>query len=364
MPEKPRIEDLELSDAELVELIRSHGVDRRSILKALGLGSVLSLGAGTAAAGEHSDPSTPAIDPHYGYAAPTDEGLPEALRPDHVVELHIHEHAIFSPTPTDLPFHFEPVALKVDVGDTVRFNFETPEHTITAYHQGQGREQRVPNDKPPFSSPVINAGGFWLYEFDSPGTYDLFCAPHEPFGMVMRIVVGDPSDENYDGSFEPTGRPPFSRAELTLAGVPEWPYPMPNAVFQTDSLAVENISSSGVSVGAVESDLGDLPIVTKLMPREVPTNTSDAKFDVDWEVWDPNGYLKNLQLVMIDLADGTPEGPPQSELVSGGSASGTTSFTATDDEDEEHDYVVEATVSNILGNSSSSAVPVSEDPSI
>ncbi|WP_436933639.1 cupredoxin domain-containing protein [Halovenus marina] len=229
-------------------------------MKALGAGTALSLGAGTAVAG-HDQPHTPHIDSHYGYSAPTDERLPGKLRPDHEVGLHIHENALTDEDPTTIPFHFAPMGLKVDEGDIVRFDFDTPEHTITAYHEGQGRQQRVPDDNPPFSSPVISTGGFWLYEFDSAGTYDLFCAPHEFFGMVMRIVVGDPGDPAYDGTFGPAGpppqpRPPVSRPELTALGITSFPFPTAAEVLGTNVLSVSNIVSSGsVSVSAVEADL-------------------------------------------------------------------------------------------------------------
>lgn len=360
------VAELELTDSELVTLVKNHGMGRRAVLSLLGLGVLGSAGSGTATA-RHEPQHTPFIDPYYGYSAPTEETLPRRLQADHVVGLHVHEHAIFSPDPTDIPFHFEPMGLQISEGDIVRFDFETPEHTITAYHQDQGRANRVPDDTPPFSSPVISGGGFWLYQFDSPGTYDVFCAPHEPFGMVMRLVVGDPDSADYDGSFEQTGRPPFSRAELNLIGVPEFPFPTPNELFQTDAMSVENIENagaSGVPVSDVEDDLDDLPIVTKLLPSETGGSSTDAEFDVMWEVSDPAGNLQNLELLLIDTSSSPPgsEGPPTTESVSGSTDSGTTSLVATGDEDSGHSYVVRATVEDSNANSSSVAIPVTEDP--
>lgn len=367
MPDTPDIPDLEATDRELLEGLMQHGLDRRRLLQLFGAGASLTAFSGTAGAG-HEPGHEPRIDDHYGYAAPSDERLPGKLRPDHTVELHIHEHAIFSPDPTDVPFHFTPMGLHIDPGDIVRFDFETPEHTVTAYHPGQGRMNRVPNDVPPFSSPVINAGGFWLYQFDSPGTYDLFCAPHEFFGMVMRLVVGDPDGDAYDGSFEPTGRPPVSRAELSLLGITAFPNPTPNAVFQTDAMSVDAIvtaGDTGVSVDAVEDDLDDLPIVTTLIPSEVGGNSTDAEFDVTWGVSDPAGNLDQLELVLLDTSSSPPgpEGSPATESVAGSTDSGTTTLTASDDEDSGHSYVVRATVNDTAGNESSAAVPVTEtDP--
>lgn len=368
MTDETDADELELTDSELMTVLKNHGMNRRSVMAMLGLGVVGSAVGGTAAA-KHNSKHTPHIDPYYGYPAPSDEKLPRKLQPDHVVELHIHDHAIFSPDPTDIPFHFGPMGLQIDEGDIIRFNFETPEHSVTAYHQQQGRANRVPNDAPPFSSPVINGGGFWLYRFDDPGTYDIFCGPHEQYGMVIRVVVGDPNSDDYDDTFAQTGRPPISRAELTFIGVEEFPFPTPNEIFQTDAMSVQNIASagsSGVSVSAVEADLDDLPIVTKLIPRETSGSGTDAEFDVDWEVTDPAGNLDELQLLLLDTSTSPPsaEGPPQTESVSGSTDSGTTSFTASGDEDSEHTYVVQATVTDGNSNSTSVAVPVTEVPSI
>lgn len=38
---------------------------------------------------------------------------------------------------------------------------------------------------------MIPIGGNWEYTFTVPGVYDVFCGPHEQYGMVMRIVVGE-----------------------------------------------------------------------------------------------------------------------------------------------------------------------------
>lgn len=250
MAEKVDPTELDLTDSELVEVIRNHGIDRRTVMKVLGAGTLASLGSETVAA-DHDQPHPPHIDSYYGYSAPADERLPGKLRPDHTVDLRLD----FS---VRMPFYFSPVGLHVSQGDIVRFNFPTPEHTVTAYHLEQGRQQRVPDDQPPFSSPVINSGGFWLYEFNRPGTYDVFCAPHELLGMVMRIVVGDPDDDDYDGEFSEEGRPPVSKEELNQIGVtiPDPPFPAPHDVFETNALSVSNIVSEGaVSRADVVSDL-------------------------------------------------------------------------------------------------------------
>ena len=254
MPGDTSVDELDLTDSELLELIENHGIDRRSLMKVLGAGSLLSLGVGSAAA-THDQPHPPHIDSHFGYTAPADERLPGKLRPDHTVKLHAG--------PSPIPFHFDPMGIHVDVGDIVRFDFESADHTVTAYHPGHGRQQRVPDDEVPFSSPMVNAGGFWLYQFDHPGTYDMYCGPHQFFGMVMRIVVGDPDADDYDGEFGDQGRPPESRAALTellrIASGDDtvsWQLPASADIFATAAMSVDNIVENGpVDRGVVVADL-------------------------------------------------------------------------------------------------------------
>lgn len=104
-------------------------------------------------------------------------------------------------------FYFQPVGLFIEVGDTVRFNAVTPHHTVTAYHPQQGKPQRVPEGVEPFSSPVIPVGESWEYTFTVPGIYDVWCAPHENYGMAMRVVVGEASGPAAEASddFSPGG---------------------------------------------------------------------------------------------------------------------------------------------------------------
>lgn len=104
-------------------------------------------------------------------------------------------------------FYFEPAGLHVRPGDVVLFSAETPDHAVAAYHERHGRQNRVPDGAPPVSSPLIPVGGSWLYRFDREGVYDLYCPPHQLFGMVMRVVVNG-GGEVPAPSIERTGRPP------------------------------------------------------------------------------------------------------------------------------------------------------------
>ncbi|QCS42511.1 plastocyanin/azurin family copper-binding protein [Natrinema versiforme] len=205
-------------------------MDRRQVLKAAGVTSTIPLATGLGAAsgdnGNHSEREQQAcsqadcIHPVLGYSGlEGDEQLPGSLRPDHAVELETRPTE-GRPVPE---FFFEPTGLFVEPGDVVQFQLATPDHTVTAYHPQHGRQRRVPEGVPPFSSPVLGMDTFWLYRFDEPGVYDVLCSPHEIFGMVMRIVVGEPTAdfgpegavETEDGEVEL--RPPELTAELVYA---------------------------------------------------------------------------------------------------------------------------------------------------
>jgi plastocyanin len=107
---------------------------------------------------------------------------------EHQVEMHI-EGVPDRPVPL---FYFEPVGLHIQAGDTVSFVASSPHHTATAYHGQHVKSHRVPDGVEPFSSPVVPVGEVWNYTFTVPGTYDIWCGPHEHYGMAMRIVVGEP----------------------------------------------------------------------------------------------------------------------------------------------------------------------------
>ncbi|GAA0218003.1 hypothetical protein [Halobaculum roseum] len=140
---------------------------RRTVLTATGLGAALPIFGVVATAernpaephGQHGgtdETDPPTIHTHFGYSGTSDDEIPNRLEPDETVELHVDEDKIDD---TNLPaltvefgaFHFAPVGLHVEPGAIVEFGFNTPEHTVTAYHPGQERQQRVPDGVPAFS---------------------------------------------------------------------------------------------------------------------------------------------------------------------------------------------------------------------
>jgi plastocyanin len=218
------IEELELSDAELMEILKNHGIDRRSLLKVMGAGAGIAALSGTTAGQEGRGNR---IDKIYGatYAANV-HTVPSGLV-DHVSELHIHPgdatHEGFPAPDGDDPddqddapeTFFDPVGIHAKPGDVIEFTTHGDGlHTVTAFDPKFNEPpfltlpDRVPTDYG-FTSPPIAEDDSWLYKFTEKGVYDLFCLPHVSLGMVMRVLVFDPEDDDLsDSTFdEPTPDP-------------------------------------------------------------------------------------------------------------------------------------------------------------
>ncbi|WP_137285693.1 cupredoxin domain-containing protein [Halorussus salinisoli] len=236
-------------------------LERRPLLKALGIGAAVSLGSGLAAGERDNDE----IHPNYGYPVQNPSDIPESLQPNHEVQLAGAESAPEPGMPVSL-FFFDPIGLHVNSGDIVQFTFNTPDHTVTAYHEAIGFQQRVPAEAPPFSSPIVTQGGAWLYRFDHEGVYDLYCGPHHILGMVMRVVVGDVAEDEYPDYLEtPEEIPPFGEEFENLlvqfsdeTENVEWVFPTPREIFTTSALDPARIQDEGpVPYSAVRDELAD-----------------------------------------------------------------------------------------------------------
>lgn len=153
------------------------------------------------------------VDPTWGYPLAADET--ESVDIDTVVELVTEEgdgpQENFPLNPESgeafpFEFYFDPVGLHVPPDGVVHFLSVAGEHTVTAFHEKYSNPEiqvptRIPADVVGFTSPPVVDGESWLYQFETPGVYDLLCLPHLGFGMVMRVVVADP--ETADLSSEP-----------------------------------------------------------------------------------------------------------------------------------------------------------------
>lgn len=172
------------------------------------------------------------IHPRFGYIGTGDSSPP--VEPDHTVELLIKEREQI-PIPE---FYFEPTGLAIEPGDTVRFSLPTPHHNVNAYHPAFGYTQRVPERVPPFSSPILGVGDYWLYTFDTEGVYNIMCAPHELFGMVGTVVVGSATGPGANPVGEAPApmeqaRPPEFTAGLVLSD----PAMSPDAIAEAGSVS-------------------------------------------------------------------------------------------------------------------------------
>lgn len=196
--------------------------------------------ATTEATGTGADGSTPGgIDARFGYTA-TDAGQRPPVEPDHTIDLELR----FTDQRSEIPeFFFEPTGLHVEPGDTVKFNMATPHHNVNPYHPAIGYNRRVPEEVPPFSSPILTTGDYWLYTFDREGVYDYMCAPHEVFGMVGRIVVGSATGPGATPVGEAPGtertRPPEFTAGLVLGDEAL----APDAVVEQGSVPWDDVAS-------------------------------------------------------------------------------------------------------------------------
>lgn len=245
MPTKPDIENLDLSDAELIQVLKNHGIDRRSLMKVFGAGAGIAALGGTAT-GQPGKGTR--IDKVYGASYAADIDTVPSGQVDHVVTLHVHsgdaDHEGF-PAP-DGPdkddqddvaeFFFDPVGVHAKPGDVIEFNVHSHLHTVSAIHPKFNEPpfltlpDRVPTDHA-FTSALVAKDDSWLYKFTKKGVYDLLCLPHFGFGMVMRVVVFDPEDDDIsDSTFDEP------------APDPQAPLP-PNAaaVLTDDGLDPENI---------------------------------------------------------------------------------------------------------------------------
>jgi plastocyanin len=85
---------------------------------------------------------------------------------------------------------FEPMVIRSQPGDVIRFEVVEGLHTVTAYHPKNRRPQRIPKNAETFDSGVLTAGDVWFLNPEVEGVYDYFCLPHERMGHAGRILVG------------------------------------------------------------------------------------------------------------------------------------------------------------------------------
>ncbi|MFB6224291.1 MAG: plastocyanin/azurin family copper-binding protein [Haloarcula sp.] len=94
-------------------------------------------------------------------------------------------------------YHFDPHVTWVDVGGTVTWMLESGTHTATAYHPGNDQPRLVPEGTEAWDSGMMSAEGeTFKHTFETEGVYNYLCKPHEQFGMIATVIVGNPHPED------------------------------------------------------------------------------------------------------------------------------------------------------------------------
>ncbi|GEO13679.1 plastocyanin/azurin family copper-binding protein [Microvirga aerophila] len=117
---------------------------------------------------------------------------------------------------------FDPVGLRVETGQTIRWINLDPgnSHTATAYHpKNFERPLRIPGGAEPWDSDYLLPNETFSITLAVEGVYDFYCVPHEHAGMVGRIIVGQPGRfPAADLSVQATGGEPIP--EIALRAFP------------------------------------------------------------------------------------------------------------------------------------------------
>ncbi|WP_254841356.1 plastocyanin/azurin family copper-binding protein [Natronomonas marina] len=119
-------------------------------------------------------------------------------------------------------FVFSPAVAWVESGSTVTFEDISGSHSVTAYHSGNDKPNRVPSGAEAFDSGVMSEGDTFEHTVSETGVYNYYCTPHEGLGMVGLVVVEEPAGG--PGTEPPENLESSSAAEnlsrlLELAGV-------------------------------------------------------------------------------------------------------------------------------------------------
>ena len=90
-------------------------------------------------------------------------------------------------------YHFDPHVTWVEVGGTVTWRLESGIHSATAYHPGNDQPRLVPEGTEAWDSGTLSeAGETFSHTFNTEGVYHYLCRPHEQFGMIATVIVGEP----------------------------------------------------------------------------------------------------------------------------------------------------------------------------
>jgi plastocyanin len=269
---------------------------RRDVLRAVGAGGALAAVGGVTLAQEGDDPGQGTDD-----GTGTEDGT---AQPGSAGSVHEVQMLVGPSTNEDRPadFYYDPTGLHVQPGDVVRLVASTPDHNLTSYHPSFGMQRRMPVGVGPVASPILGwepdslpegateppaePGGeptstptdgagtptptptptatpdgtatatpegdgssgpvpqTYLVEFRVPGVYDFLCSPHEAYGMVLRVVVGDVTEAPFETS-DPTALPPPRAGPVGMArGVLTDPELQPSTIVEAGTVAFGDLAAN------------------------------------------------------------------------------------------------------------------------
>jgi len=100
---------------------------------------------------------------------------------------------------------FSPPVVEVEQGTTVRWEQRAAAHTVTFYHEDNGRQHRVPEGVEPFDVDVNPGDEFQEFTFEVPGVYDYYSRENEVSNqMIGSVVVPGNDDPGQPGLQEPS----------------------------------------------------------------------------------------------------------------------------------------------------------------
>lgn len=113
-------------------------------------------------------------------------------------------------------YHFDPHVTRVTVGGTVTWRLESGTHTATAYHPGNDQPRLVPEGTDAWDSGTLSEQGqTYEHTFETEGIYHYYCEPHEQFGMLGTVIVGNPDpDQQVALQTVPENKPEEVRGKL------------------------------------------------------------------------------------------------------------------------------------------------------
>jgi pseudoazurin len=135
-------------------------------------------------------------------------------------------------------YYFDPIGLHVEPGTTVTFENVSGAHNAVAYGG------RVPEGAEGFQTTVGQTAEVTL---DAEGTYDFYCQPHKAFGMVGRIVVGEPGGPAA-GSMPPDGDVPAADRIVEAGSVTFSEFGGGSGGIATDDLLVGGAAFGGLGL--------------------------------------------------------------------------------------------------------------------